>query len=279
LSKIKNLNFELYVKSWVPTRLTLPTLIKIGQKVADIRRFNGFENVSCLPSCIFEIQFFFLVGAVKIPILHQRTKFRKYPSHCCRDIAIFLIFKMAAAAIFDFQKFEILTVDLLYGANVRQISSKWVERFQRYSDLTVFFQNIRRPLSCICCAPIGITRDDHLVVSLVVKKIGSIRCASFDDIKLSIFCPFGLSSSVSKSCYYHIRQLRCIRPYLDTETFSTIATSIVHSKLDYCNSLYHNLSKSQITWLQQIQNSLARQSSQIQSHHCHPLVSTLAKDK
>ena len=40
-------------------------------------------------------------------------------------------------------------------------------------------------------------------------------------------------SSVSKSCYYHIRQLRCIRPYLDTKTASTIATSIVHSKLDY----------------------------------------------
>ena len=44
-------------------------------------------------------------------------------------------------------------------------------------------------------------------------------------------------SSVSKSCYYHIRQLRCIRPYLDTKTAFTIATSIVHSKLDYCNSL------------------------------------------
>ena len=54
-----------------------------------------------------------------------------------------------------------------------------------------------------------------------------------------------------------------------------------HSKLDYCNSLYHNLPKSQITRLQQIQNSLARacQSSQIQSHHSHPPVSTLAKDK
>ena len=38
----------------------------------------------------------------------------------------------------------------------------------------------------------------------------------------------------------------------------TIATSIVHSKLDYCNSLYYNLPKSQITSLQQIQNSLAR---------------------
>jgi len=38
-------------------------------------------------------------------------------------------------------------------------------------------------------------------------------------------------SSVSKSCYYHIRQLRCIRPYLDTKTASAITTFIVHSKL------------------------------------------------
>jgi len=55
-----------------------------------------------------------------------------------------------------------------------------------------------------------------------------------------------------------IRQLRCIRPYLDSNTACTIATSIVHSKLDYCTSLYYNLPKSQITSLQQIQNSLAR---------------------
>ena len=44
-------------------------------------------------------------------------------------------------------------------------------------------------------------------------------------------------SSLSKSCYSHTRALRCIRPYLDFRTASTIATSIVHSKLDYCNSL------------------------------------------
>ena len=65
-------------------------------------------------------------------------------------------------------------------------------------------------------------------------------------------------SSLSKSCYSYIRQLRCIRPYLDCETASTIAASIVHSKLDYCNSLYYNLPKSQINRLQQIQNCLAR---------------------
>jgi len=38
----------------------------------------------------------------------------------------------------------------------------------------------------------------------------------------------------------------------------TIAASIVHSKLDYCNSVYYNLPKSQINRLQQIQKCLAR---------------------
>jgi len=63
---------------------------------------------------------------------------------------------------------------------------------------------------------------------------------------------------LSPACYSHIRQLRCIRPYLDSKTGSTIAASIVHSKLDYCNSLYYNLPKSQINCLQLIQNCLAR---------------------
>ena len=63
-------------------------------------------------------------------------------------------------------------------------------------------------------------------------------------------------SSLSKSCFSHIRELRCVRPYLDSKTASTIAASIVHSKLDYCNSLYYNLPKSQLNRLQQIQNVL-----------------------
>jgi len=65
-------------------------------------------------------------------------------------------------------------------------------------------------------------------------------------------------TSLSKACYYHIHQLRCIRPYLDSSTACTIATSIVHSKLDYSNSLYYKLPKSQLSRHQTIQNSLAR---------------------
>jgi len=62
---------------------------------------------------------FLTVGKVKRPILHQRTKFRKDRSNRCRDIAIYVIFRMAAADILDFQKFKILTVDPLPGANMR----------------------------------------------------------------------------------------------------------------------------------------------------------------
>jgi len=49
---------------------------------------------------------FFYLLEVKRPILHHHTKFRKDQSNCCGDIAIFVIFKMAAAAILDFQKFQ-----------------------------------------------------------------------------------------------------------------------------------------------------------------------------
>jgi len=45
-------------------------------------------------------------------------------------------------------------------------------------------------------------------------------------------------SALFKSCYSHIFALYCIRPYLIFKTASTITTSIVHSKLDYCSSLY-----------------------------------------
>ena len=49
---------------------------------------------------------FLMVRAVKRPILHQHTKFCTDWSNRCGDIAIIVIcFKMAAAAILDFQKF------------------------------------------------------------------------------------------------------------------------------------------------------------------------------
>jgi len=65
------------------------------------------------PSWICEIRIFLTVRAVKRPILHQHSKFRKDQSNCCGYISIFVIFNMSAAAILNFQKFEILTAFLL----------------------------------------------------------------------------------------------------------------------------------------------------------------------
>ena len=58
--------------------------------------------------------------------------------------------------------------------------------------------------------------------------------------------------------HYHIRDLRGIRHTLDFKNVSTIATSLVQSMLDYCNSLYINFPSTQITILTSLQNALER---------------------
>ena len=74
-------------------------------------------------------------------------------------------------------------------------------------------------------------------------------------------------SSVCRSCNWHIHDLWRIRSTLDLNTTKTIATSIVHSKLDYCNSLYLNLPAYQLARLQRVQNSLARVVCKVPKHH------------
>ena len=56
----------------------------------------------------------------------------------------------------------------------------------------------------------------------------------------------------------YISHLRRIRHMPDLKTASTIATSVVHAKLDYCNSLVLNIDITQINRLQAMQNALAR---------------------
>src|SRR6218665_3318360 len=74
----------------------------------------------------------------------------------------------------------------------------------------------------------------------------------------------------SRSCFMHIPDicdLRRIRPMLGLKTAYTIATSIVHAKLDYCNSLFLNIDTTQISRLQAIQNALARAVTKTPKYH------------
>jgi hypothetical protein len=83
-------------------------------------------------------------------------------------------------------------------------------------------------------------------------------------------------SSVSKSCFSSIRDLRRIRNTLDYKTAQTIATSLVHSKLDYCNSLFLNLPRSQLDRLQLILNTAARAVSKSSRFtHISPVLKSL----
>ena len=65
-------------------------------------------------------------------------------------------------------------------------------------------------------------------------------------------------NSVSKSCHFHIRNIRRIRYLFPFSTATALANSLVSSKLDYCNSLYSGISQTNLNKLQRIQNSLAR---------------------
>ena len=83
-------------------------------------------------------------------------------------------------------------------------------------------------------------------------------------------------SSLSSTCHYHIYDLRCIRHIVDFTTATTIATSLINSSLDYCNSLYYRLPITWIKRLQHIQNGLSRAVIRTPKHfHITPVLKYL----
>ena len=65
-------------------------------------------------------------------------------------------------------------------------------------------------------------------------------------------------SAVCSSCFYHIRDLRRIRRHLDLDSAKLLATALVSSRLDYCNSLLYGIADIDLTRLQRVHNQLAR---------------------
>ena len=65
-------------------------------------------------------------------------------------------------------------------------------------------------------------------------------------------------SQTCRACFYYILDLRRIRKSLSLDLAKQIAVALVSSKLDYCNSLFHNIPEKDIARLQRVQNCLAR---------------------
>ena len=106
-----------------------------------------------------------------------------------------------------------------------------------------------------------------------IQPVSSARNLYIFDSNLSLSDHI---SYISKSCFSHIRDLRRIRNTLDHQTACTIATSLIHSKLDYYNSLYLNISNQQLNRLQLILNSAARAVTKTPKfHHITPHLKSL----
>ena len=65
-------------------------------------------------------------------------------------------------------------------------------------------------------------------------------------------------SVVCNSCFYHMRDLRRFRRHLDLDRAKLLATALVSSCLDYCNSLVYGIADFDFTRLRRVQNQLAR---------------------
>ena len=50
-------------------------------------------------------------------------------------------------------------------------------------------------------------------------------------------------ANLCRISYYHLRELRRVRRYLNHETAVKVANALVSSRLDYCNSLLYNTKK------------------------------------
>ena len=65
-------------------------------------------------------------------------------------------------------------------------------------------------------------------------------------------------NKVCQACYLEIRRIGSIRHFLTTEATKVLVTSLILSRIDYCNSLLAGLPQSLLESLQKVQNCAAR---------------------
>ena len=83
-------------------------------------------------------------------------------------------------------------------------------------------------------------------------------------------------SSVVKTCFHQLREFRHIRSFIPKSAAIIFANAFIHSRIDYCNSLFYGLPKYSINRLQKIQNSVARIVTRTsRSSHITPVLKSL----
>src|SRR5271157_3635438 len=111
---------------------------------------------------------------------------------------------------------------------------------------------------------VGTMQQLSKIKPVVPVTISASPVKSVDNMKL-VGVTFDKSLTMDKhvgeicrSCNYHIRALRHIRPCIGQDAAAVLACSIVGSRIDYCNAALYGTSSHNLDHLQCIQNSLAR---------------------
>jgi len=84
------------------------------------------------------VKFCTTVETVKKVELRQRAKFRQNRSKRGRDMAIFRLFKMAAAAILDFSNFKFLTAGTVKRVELHQLAKFRQNQSNRSRYMAIF---------------------------------------------------------------------------------------------------------------------------------------------
>ena len=106
-----------------------------------------------------------------------------------------------------------------------------------------------------CRSPIPKTAlTKHQLTNCFLVSAGT----GFDNIGYAELSMEQHVSAVVRSCFFHIRSLSKVRPYITYKAASSIAVCLILSKLDYWNSFLSGLPQKQIKRLQALQNAAAR---------------------
>ena len=92
--------------------------------------------------------------------------------------------------------------------------------------------------------------EETVSASKSVRNLGVV----FD----SVFNMENHVTSVCQACYFHLRNIHSIRPYLNSDIAAQIVHAFVTTKLDYCNSLIYGLPEKSLHRLKKVQNTAVR---------------------
>ena len=163
----------------------------------------------------------------------------------------------------------------LYTSPIGQIVNNWGISHQQYADDTQLFvalqnsHSVSRLEGCLsdlhawfCLNGLALNPNKSEAIHfstaqrarffepVAAVNVAGTTISTSDSIKtLGVLLDNRLSftphiKSLTKSCSYHIQALRHIRSSLTDDMAKSIGTSLISSRLDYCNSLLYGWSKS-----------------------------------